>query len=138
MASEYRPSSSGTETKYDIQPSVDTSSPPNESQLAHSAHSALAYVTNNSHELELEPTLAALSAPVQQSSHPVDSVGQVHGNGVPLAQAEGPSAVDIAASSLAAQGLTTESPTETPKAKRLNRACDACSKRKVKVCPENF
>jgi hypothetical protein len=135
MSSEYRPTSSGADTKYDIQSVTATSSSPNETQLAHSAHSALAYVTNNGHELELEPTLESFTAPrVQQSGHPADAVSQIHGNGVSLAPSDGPSAMDIATSSLAAQGLGTQSSMETPKAKRLNRACDACSKRKVKVC----
>jgi hypothetical protein len=125
MSSDHRPSSSGGDVKYDIPV---TSS----DELAHSAHSALAYVAaSNGHGLEnLEPSLAALSAPAHQSPTSVS-----HDNGLMLAPPEASTSADIAVSSLAAQGLTaTHTPTETPKAKRLNRACDACSKRKVKVC----
>lgn len=93
---------------------------------SHLAHSALAYVVSHSQAMDnLEPSLAALSDPLHHPSHPTVTSSQVEQNSLSLA-----SAVDIATSSLAAHGLANSS--ETPKAKRLNRACDACSRRKVK------
>ena len=99
-------------------------------ESSHLAHSALAYVDNHSQPLDnLEPSLAALSDTLRHSPHPTVTSSQIEQNSIALA------AVDIATSSLAAHDLT-QSPAETPKAKRLNRACDACSRRKVKVCFE--
>jgi hypothetical protein len=129
MSSDFPNSSSGTDIKYEIRPTSSPPTSPNETQLA---HSALAYVTNNGHDLEnLEPALAALSASAQQSPHP--HVSDQHGNGLSIAPAETTRAMEIATSTLTSHGLNIQSTNDTPKAKRLNRACDACSKRKVKV-----
>jgi hypothetical protein len=114
MSSGSRPSSSEAEAKF-ISSSV-SSGAVNDSHLAQSAHSALAFVSNHSLD-NLEPTLAALSASShhQVSHHHNPAIGSV-------------SNLDLATSSLSAQGLG-----ESPKVKRLNKACDACSRRKVKV-----
>jgi hypothetical protein len=117
MSSGSRPSSSEVDAKYIGSPV--SSGAANDSHLAQSAHSALAFVSNHSLD-NLEPTLAALSA----SSHHQASHGHI--------PAVAPvSALDLATSSLAAQGLVSSA--ESPKVKRLNKACDACSRRKVKV-----
>jgi hypothetical protein len=130
MSSDFPNSTSGSDVKYEMHPSSSSPTSPNETQLA---HSALAYVTNNSHDLEnLEPALAALSASAQQSPHPHVS-DQVHGNGLSIAPAETSRAMEIAASTLTSHTLNLQPTMDSPKAKRLNRACDACSKRKVKV-----
>jgi hypothetical protein len=110
---------------------------PSRSQLAHSASSALAYVTSDDHVgLEnLEPALAALSAHAQMQPHS-DLDGTV---GLGSISAAVGTVAEIAAQSLAAQPLVSalgEDVTHispSAKSKRLNRACDACSKRKVKV-----
>lgn len=91
------------------------------------AHSALAYVAANVQAdlANIEPSLAALSThththtPIQPAPPNPDS--QNHNVALNMA---GPTA-------LVSQS---HSPPDTAaKAKRLNRACDACSKRKVKV-----
>jgi hypothetical protein len=130
MSPDSKPLTSGIEME-----SIPASTSRDEStHLAHSAHSALAYVVSHSQAMDnLEPSLAALSDPLQHPSHPTVTSSQVEQNNLALASADLTRAVDLATSSLAAHGLT-QSPLDSTKAKRLNRACDACSRRKVKVC----
>jgi hypothetical protein len=109
-------------------------------QLADSASSALAYVTDDDAVgLEnLEPTLAALSAHAHGG---LDEQAHIGANiSLSSISAAVGSVAEIAAQSLAAQPLVSTIPdtSQSAKAKRLNRACDACSKRKVKVRRTRF
>jgi hypothetical protein len=89
----------------------------------------------------LEPELARISQSIHghatiapAPSHHIHQDLPASSNG--LTNNVGPTSMEtaaiIAASSLAASGLDAPHP-ETIKSKRLNRACDACSRRKVKV-----
>jgi hypothetical protein len=127
-------------------PELQPATPTSRGHLADSASSALAYVTGeDAVGIEnLEPTLAALSAHAH-SQIELEGQGQI-GTGIELSSISAAvgSVAEIAAQSLAAQPLLsalTEESVHTPhsvRAKRLNRACDACSKRKVKVRPNSF
>jgi hypothetical protein len=124
-------------------PELRPATPTSRGQLAHSATSALAYVTNDDHvSLEnLEPALAALSAHGHvQSQSDLDGTSRIEDAVVGLGSISATvgTVAEIAAQSLAAQplvsGLVDDAhASQAARAKRLNRACDACSKRKVKV-----
>jgi hypothetical protein len=88
----------------------------------------------------MDPDLSQLLPPGQRGS--TDFMSSIQGQATPYqlqlqaaAANEAALAGDLQAAT--AQGdLSARPPTETPKAKRLGRACDACSKRKVKCGEE--
>jgi hypothetical protein len=105
---------------------------PTSNQLAAHAHSALAYVDQNSDSsLQIEPSLAVLPQSIQPvlpakgvPQH-LDATTSTSNSAVPASVG---STADINAE-LAISGAIDDS----PRTKRINRACDPCSKRKVKV-----
>jgi hypothetical protein len=110
----------------------------NPSPTSQLANSALAYVASSAAGLEnIEPSLAAMSghAPIQPAPQNDGSIGHFQGNGGSSADdlTIGPtSTVKLDHDFMTHDSITQSSP-EILRAKRLNRACDACSKRKVKV-----
>lgn len=94
---------------------------PISNQLAAHAHSALAYVDQATDpSLQIEPSL---DKAIPQS---------LDATSAPVYDAAGPSSVDPAAD--IAAGLAIASTIEdSPRTKRIQKACDPCSKRKVKV-----
>jgi hypothetical protein len=110
--------------------------------LSQAIHENLTSVATNVNDFleNLEPALARMShnmhghaaiapAPINQVDHDLHGSNGLTTNMGPTSME---TAASIAASGLAASGLDGPSP-EITKSKRLNRACDACSRRKVKV-----
>ena len=104
------------------------------SALPQPLHTNLTNVANNVNDLleNLEPALARMShnhpliAPAPLA--PIDPNQNGHHGPTSIT-----SAATLAASGLAAGGIDMQATPESAKSKRLNRACDACSRRKVKV-----
>jgi hypothetical protein len=136
MSSEYPPHPNNQESLYgDMK--LSNSSPT--SQLA---NSALAYVASsvNAGLENIEPSLAAMSshAAIQPAPPAGDRMGQFHSNGGAAADVAALGPTSGTAMDKVDHDFITQDPgapmADVLRAKRLNRACDACSKRKVKVC----
>jgi hypothetical protein len=132
MSSDYPLPSSSQDGLYG---DMKLSNPSPTSQLA---NSALAYVASSAAGLEnIEPSLAAMSthAPIQPAPQNDGSINHFQGNSGTSADdmTIGPtSTVKLDHDFMTHESMSQSSP-EISRAKRLNRACDACSKRKVKV-----
>ena len=115
----------------------------NASPTSQLANSALAYVASSAASLEnIEPSLAAMSghAPIQSAPPNDGSMNHFQGNGGVSTDdltMGPPSAVKLDHDFMTHGSIAQSSP-EVARAKRLNRACDACSKRKVKVWHKCF
>jgi hypothetical protein len=134
MSSEYPPPPNSQESLYGNM-KLSNSSPT--SQLA---NSALAYVASSANAgLEnIEPSLAAMSShtAIQPAPPADDGVGQFHSNGGATAEDVAMGPTSGSAEKVDHDFINQDPSAPTPdilRAKRLNRACDACSKRKVKV-----
>jgi hypothetical protein len=135
MSSEYPPLPNTQESLY---ADMKLSNPSPNSQLA---NSALAYVASsvNAGLENIEPSLAAMSshAAIQPAPPADDGVGQFHSNGGAAADVAAMGPTSGTTTNKVDDDFITQDPSapaaEVLRAKRLNRACDACSKRKVKV-----